>query len=455
MRLSSFIRTARAATGRLLATACAMAVSAGTAGAQGTVANQPARDFEAEARRILAATPLIDGHNDLAEQLRDRWSNHLDRIDLAAEASALSPPLHTDIPRLRRGAVGGVFLAAYVPASLEGPAAVPVLFEQIDVIQRLVERYAKDLSLALTAADVERIHRGGKIAALIGIENGGAIDNSLGVLRQAYICGARYLTLTHLKNTDWADATDWPLVAPNLPAHGGLSAFGQEVVREMNRLGMLVDLSHTSDQTARAALKTSQAPVIFSHSAARALCNHSRNVPDEILRLLAANDGVVMIAFVPEFISEQVRIAEQPGDAEWRRLSDLYPGDSTRAAKEWDMWRLANPAALRATVSQVADHIDHVRRVVGIDHVGVGSDFDGFEGAIVGLEDVSRYPTLFAELLRRGYTATEVRKVAGENILRVMREAERVAARLRRERPASDVLITDLDAPPAPPVASR
>jgi len=450
----SCLRPAAHAVSRLVVVVCVIGLSAGVIWAQGAVGKTSGRDFEAEARRILAGTPLVDGHNDLAEQLRDRWANHLGRIDLTRDESTLSPPLRTDIPRLRRGLVGGAFMSAYVPASLAGPAAVPVLFEQIDVIRRLVERYPEDFALALSASDVERIHHSGKIAVLIGVENGVAIDDSLAVLRQAYACGARYLTLTHSRNTAWADAGNWPLVAPNVPEHGGLTAFGREVVREMNRLGMLVDLSHASDQTAVAALQTSEAPVIFSHSGARALCNHPRDVPDDILHLLAAKGGVVMVVLVPEFVSEEVRIAEQPADAEWRRLRDLYPDDTHRADAEFETWRATHPATVRATVAQLADHVDHIRRVAGIDHVGIGTDFDGFEGAIVGLEDVSRYPALFAELLRRGYTEAEVRKVAGENILRVMREAERVGVRLQRERPASDALITELDAPPSPPVGS-
>ncbi len=403
--------------------------------------SSPTPDLEAQARRILAGTPLVDGHNDLAENLLDRFGNHLGKIDLAAGTHALARPLHTDIPRLRRGAVGGVFFAAFVPPSLEGAAAVPVMFEQIDVIRRMAERYPDAFALATSAAEVEQAHRRGRIAALIGIENGQAIGNSLAVLRQAYGAGARYMTLTHWKSTAWADA------GTDAPRHGGLSPFGREVVREMQRLGMLVDLSHVSDDTMRDALEIAEAPLIFSHSSARALCNHPRNVPDEILRRVTENHGIVMVNFAPGFVSEEVRVAESPLEAEWTRLEQLHPDDSDKVNLGVKAWRDAHPTP-RATLAQVADHVDHIRRVAGIDHVGLGSDFDGIGETPIGLEDVSCYPALVAELLRRGYSEPDVRKVAGENILRVLREAERAAARLQRQRPPSDARIGELDAPP-------
>jgi membrane dipeptidase len=439
--LSRTDRTRRA--GRLRALTAVLALTLATAApvaAQGQPAS-PA-ELEAQARRILAGTPLVDGHNDLAENLLNRFDNHLGAIDLAAGTHTLARPLHTDIPRLRRGAVGGVFFAAFVAPSLEGAAAVPVLFEQIDVIRRMAERYPQAFVLAATAAQVEQAHSSGRIAALIGIENGQAIDNSLAVLRQAYGAGARYMTLTHWNSTAWADA------GTDEPRHGGLSPFGREVVREMQRLGMLVDLSHVSDDTMRDALEIAEAPVIFSHSSARALCNHPRNVPDEILRRVAANRGIVMVNFAPGFVSEEVRVAEEPLEAEWNRLEKLHPGDQAKVEEGVRAWRQAHPIP-KATLAQVADHVDHIRRVAGIDHVGLGSDFDGIGETPVGLEDVSCYPALVAELLRRAYSERYVRKVAGENILRVMREAERTAARLQRARPPSDARIGDLDAPTA------
>lgn len=400
--------------------------------------------LEARAIKILADVPLIDGHNDVPEQLRDRVKDRLDRLDLASDTSTLDPPMHTDIPRLRKGHVGGQFWSVYVSTTLKGSAAVQAAFEQIDVVHRMAERNPETFAMAYTAADVERIHRSGKIACLIGMEGGHSIGDSLAVLRQAYDCGARYMTLTHWNDTDWADA------ATDTPHHDGLTKFGREVVREMNRLGMLVDLSHVSDKTMLDALETSEAPVIFSHSSARALCNHVRNVPDGILRKLAAKGGIVMVNFAPGFVSEEVRTWEQPEKVEWRRLENLYPNDEKKVSKELRAWTEKHPGP-KATLVQVADHIDHIRDVAGIDHVGLGSDFDGISRTPVGLEDVSKYPALLAELLRRGYSAEHVKKVTGGNILRVLREAEKVAERLRKTRLPSEALIEELDAPPTAP----
>ena len=426
----------------------AVAVVALLAGALALAVGQqsPARKatLEAEAVKILTEAPLVDGHNDVPEQLRDRVKDHLERLDLASDTSTLDPPMHTDIPRLRKGHVGGQLWSVYVPTTLTGPAAVQFLFEQIDVVHRMTERYPETFTMAYTAADVERIFRAGRIACLIGMEGGHSIGNSLAVLRVAYACGARYLTLTHWIDTDWADA------ATDKARHGGLTKFGREVVREMNRLGMLVDLSHVSDKTMLDALEVSEAPVIFSHSSARALCNHVRNVPDEILRKVAANGGIAMVNFAPGFISEEVRTWEQPEEVEWRRLEKLYPNDQKRAWKELKTWIAQHPGP-KATLAQVADHIDHVRAVAGIDNVGLGSDFDGIGRTPTGLEDVSKYPALVAELLRRGYSPDDVKKVAGGNILRVMREAEKAAERLRKTRLPSDALIEELDVPAAVP----
>ena len=285
---------------------------------------------------------------------------------------------------------------------------------------------------------------------LVGVEGGHAIGNSLAVLRAAHLCGARYLTLTHMKNNDWADAALWPEVGNDTAPHAGLTAFGREVVREANRLGVLVDLSHTADATMRAALEVSEAPVIFSHSGARALCDHARNVPDEILRRIATNRGIVMVDFVPPFITEEHRAYSGPATAEWRRLEERHPGDTKTVQSELRAWRTQHPAPV-VTLAQVADHVDHVRRVAGIEHVGLGSDFDGFDHFPQGLEDPSKIPALLEELLRRGYSTEDVRRIAGGNLLRVLREAEQVAERLRRIRPASDALIEELDREPAIP----
>jgi membrane dipeptidase len=378
-------------------------------------------------RQVLRTVPLIDGHNDLAWQYRKR-KNDLDAIDLAKDTSTLKQPLFTDLPRLRAGGVGGQFWAAYVPATLPGPEAVQATLEQIDVIHRFVARYPKDLALALTAADIERIHRQGKIASLIGVEGGHSINNSLAVLRTLYDLGARYMTLTHTRTIDWADA------AGDTPRHHGLTPFGEEVVREMNRLGMMVDLAHVSDDTMRAALKVSRAPVIFSHSSARALCNSPRDVPDDILQTTAQHGGIVMVCFLPGFLTERGREALEQFDAEQDRLKKLHPDDPTAVDAAMIAWRKARPSAHEAALTDVADHIDHIRQIAGIDHVGIGSDFEGFRGPPEGLEDVSKYPALLAELQRRGYTKSDLEKVAGLNLLRVFRDVERVAAGQQRSR---------------------
>lgn len=397
------------------------------------------------ARRILREVPLVDGHNDVPWELRQRVSNHLDKLDLAQDTTRLEKPMMTDIPRLRQGGVGAQFWSVYIPTELSGPQAVGAVMEQIDVVHRLVERYPEAFELATTAADIERIHKAGKIASLIGMEGGHSIDNSLGVLRQLYAAGARYMTITHSKNNDWADS------GTDAPKHNGLTPFGEEVIREMNRLGMLVDLSHVSPDTMKDAMAVSEAPVIFSHSSARALDAHPRNVPDEVLRKLPEDGGVVMVTFVPSFVSEEVRAWNSTEDAEEARLKALNPDNPDAVKTGLDAWHKAHPQP-KATLAQVADHIEHVRKVAGVDHVGIGSDFDGITSTPVGLEGVETYPALLAELLRRGWTDGEIKKLAGENVLRVMREVEKVSARLRKERQASDALIQELDGPaPAAP----
>ena len=383
-----------------------------------------------EVRALLREAPLIDGHNDLPWQYRKR-SNDLEAINLAGDTSKLQDPLVTDIPRLRAGGVGGQFWAVYVPPTLPGPAAVQATLEQIDLVHRLVARYPDTFERARTPTDIERIHRHGKVASLIGIEGGHSINNSLAVLRMTYQLGARYMTLTHTKNTAWADA------AGDKPDHHGMTSFGEEVVREMNRLGMMVDLAHVSDDTMRAALKVSRAPVIFSHSSARGVCDSPRNVPDDILELTARNGGVVMVCFLPGYLTERACQAMAASDAEQERLRKLYPENSAPLAEAMSAWHEAHPSFHQSSLSDVADHIDHVRKVAGIDHVGIGSDFDGFHGAVEGLEDVSKYPALLAELLRRGYSKEDLKKLAGRNLLRVFREVEKVATELHTVSPTS------------------
>ncbi|HYL04710.1 MAG TPA: dipeptidase [Thermoanaerobaculia bacterium] len=420
----------------------AAAPSGGAAAASTTGGWQPPDPALVErARGLLREVPLIDGHNDLPWQLRERFHDQLGKLDLRLDTSGLRPPLHTDIPRLRRGCVGGQLWSVYVPVELAGPAAVQAVLEQIDVVHRLAELYPDTFELAASAGDVVRIHRAGRIASLIGVEGGHSIGNSLAVLRELYRAGARYMTITHSKDDDWADS------ATDQPRHGGLTRFGEEVVREMNRLGMLVDLSHVSPRTMQAAMAVSAAPVIFSHSSARALDGHPRNVPDEVLAMLPREGGMVMVSFVTSFTSEAVRAYDAERNGVEAQFKTLYPEDSGRVERELAAWSAAHPAP-HATLAQVADHIDHVRQVAGIDHVGLGSDFDGTTSLPDGLEDVAQYPVLLAELLRRGYSDAEVKKVAGANLLRVLGEAERVAARLRAERPPSDARLEDLDGRP-------
>jgi len=382
----------------------------------------------AEVRRILKNVPLIDGHNDVPWQYRKR-SNDFSALDLAHDTAGLTPTMHTDIARLRKGCVGGQFWSVYVPTKPSGAEAVQATIEQIDVVHRMCARYPETFELALTADDVERIHRKGKIASLIGMEGGHSINNSLGTLRMMYRLGARYMTLTHVKNTDWADA------AGDEAKHHGLTPFGKDVVREMNRLGMLVDLSHVTDDTMRAALRVSKAPVIFSHSSARAICDHVRNVPDDVLRLTAANGGVVMVCFLPGYVNEVDRKDAESAKVERDRLVELYGEDMAKVNVGMAEWRKTHPDTNVATLKDVADHIDHIRKVIGVDYIGVGGDFDGFTGGVKGLEDVSKYPDLLAELLRRGYSKDDIKKIAGLNVLRALRGAERVAKELQATFP--------------------
>src|SRR5574341_6525 len=377
--------------------------------------------YRERALRLLRSVPLIDGHNDIPDAIRARGG--LDSVDFAAP----QPRLMTDIPKLRAGGVGAQFWAAYVPVSTIHGGTHPAVYslEQIDLVRRLCAKYPRDLALAVTAADIERNFKAGQVSCLIGIEGGHAIENSLGALRMFYALGVRYMTLTHWETIDWADA------ATDSARHDGLTAFGEDVVREMNRLGMMVDLSHVSDATMMDALRVSRAPVIYSHSSARTLSDHRRNVPDSILGRVAENGGLVMVNFNPGFVSESVRAFEER-NARYVRTLGI---DSTAAGDSLEAWS-KRPSAPRSTLAQVADHMDHIRQVAGVDHVGLGSDFDGISSVPVGLEDVSKFPDLVAELLRRGWSEADVKKVVGLNALRVMREVERAAAQLRSGAPA-------------------
>jgi membrane dipeptidase len=359
--------------------------------------SQPGADTHMEvARRVLSTTPLVDGHNDLPWAIRT-WEQA--PHDVAAYDLRTRTPGHTDIPRLRQGMVGAQFWSVYIPFRAVEEGAAKVQLEQIDIAHQVIRRYPDTFELALTADDAVRIFREGRIASMLGMEGGHAIENSLGALRAFYDLGVRYMTLTHSANIDWADS------CCAIPEHNGLTQFGREVVREMNRMGMMVDISHIAPKTMHDALDVTAAPVIFSHSNARAITDHPRNVPDDVLRRMRQNGGVVMVTFVPAFLT----------------------------------------TAPEATMADVIRHIEHIRDVAGVDHVGIGGDYDGISQVVVGMEDVSTYPALFAELSRRGWSEADLRKLAGENALRTWRDAERVALRLQRERNPSTATIQQLD----------
>jgi membrane dipeptidase len=377
----------------------------------------------ARAERILAQVPVIDGHNDLPSELLERFGGD----PYAAGLATGQPQLQTDLPRLRAGHVGAQFWSAYVENdSIATGAALRVALRQVDMIHRLVAAFPDRLELATTAADVERIEKHGKIASLIGVEGGHGIENSLAALRMLHELGVRYMTLTHNTTLPWADA------ALDYPRHLGLTPFGEEVVREMNRLGMFVDLSHVSADVMRDALRVSRAPVIFSHSSAFALVANPRNVPDDVLRLLARNGGVVMTNFCPCFTARGIDRWTARHDSAFLAAKAASP-DRGQALSALGAWERENPAP-RATLSDIADHVDHLVRVAGIDHVGLGGDYDGIGGDHpLGMPDVSSYPALFAELLRRGYAEQDLKKIAGLNLLRAMKEMEAVAKRLQAE----------------------
>ncbi|MET0556355.1 MAG: dipeptidase [Vicinamibacteria bacterium] len=376
------------------------------------------------ARALLDRVGLVDGHNDLPWVLRETAGSDLSRLDLRKRGATVD----TDIPRLREGRVSGQFWSVYIPSGLPNPARTQL--EQIELARRMIDAYPDAFLLATTAADVERARKEGKIASFLGMENGQALENSLGALRAFHALGVRYMTLTHGKNNDWADS------ATDTAVHGGLTPFGREVVREMNRLGMLVDLSHVSPDVMRQVLEISEAPVLFSHSSARALVDHRRNVPDDVLARMAKNGGVVMVTFIPPFVSKET--------AAWGKGLETTIFSAKTSAEmeriEKDYVALHGPAPI-ATLSQVADHVDHVARVAGHDHVGIGSDFYGSTDEPSGLADVSRFPDLFAELVRRGWSDADLEKLASGNVLRVLRGAEEVAARLAASRRPSTAVV--------------
>ncbi len=434
---------------RWMATALSMglALAASTAGGQAATrpatsrsGGQPLRNADfttrlAHVKQLLRTTPLVDSHNDLPWAMREDANAPLDVV-----AYDLNKPTKgmTDIARLRKGMVGGQFWSVYIPGEIRDSGYARVQLEQIDIMRRVIARYPKDLKWALTAAEVRAAHKQGKIGSLLGMEGGHAIENSLGALRAYYDLGARYMTLTHNVTLDWADA------AMDVPKHNGLTAFGKEVVREMNRLGMLVDLSHVSPAVMSHALDVSEAPVIFSHSAARGVTDVPRNVPDSILARLPKNGGVVMMTFVPGFTSQAIANYGNRVTAIRDSIARANPGNNDAQFKAIAAWREKNPTP-QATIKDVADHMDHIRQVAGAEHLGMGGDYDGITETVVGLEDVSKYPDLLAELVKRGWTDAELRGVAGENILRALSRAEVVSARLRTQRPASTKTIQQLD----------
>ena len=392
-----------------------------------TPATAQSIDPKVQARidRILKATPLIDGHNDIAEQLSENYERNIDGL-ASGTAQRNKKPLMTDMARLKQGRVGGQFWSVYIDGSITGDAAIRETLQQIDIVRRMVAAYPRDLEMAATADDVVRIHKAGRIASMIGVEGGRQIGGSLAALRLYYDLGARYMTLTHNQTTEWADA------ATDEPKYDGLSPFGVEVVKEMNRIGMLVDLSHVAPSTMKDAISASRAPVIFSHSSAGGISPHPRNVPDDVLKLLPANGGVVMVNFVPGFLSQAVWTWSADKDAEEARLKAIHRTSKADVATGLKAWEAAHPRPA-TDVRIVADHIEHIAKIAGYDHVGLGGDYDGIPYTPTGLEGVETYPVLFAELIRRGWSDANLAKLAGGNVLRALRRAEAVSASMKNE----------------------
>lgn len=389
----------------------------------------------ARARAVLTRSPVIDGHNDVPWKVRDARRNSLAGFDFANMSGEDAKLFHSDLPRLKAGGIGGVFWSVYVPATLPRDEAVKVTFEQIDIARRIIDANPTRMAFVTSAADARAAMKAGKLASLIGAEGGHSIGNSLGTLRQLYGAGVRYMTITHSLNNDWADS------ATDEPKHNGLTAFGREVVREMNRLGMLVDLSHVSPKTMADVLDVVAAPVIFSHSSARGVVDHSRNVPDDILRRMPANGGVVMVNFVLPFDSQPYRAWAASRSAAQARLKYLNPESKAAVESGLKSWDAAN-AAPRVDAKDVAAHIDHVRKVAGINHIGIGSDFDGVPLLPVDLSGAEQTVNLFAELVRRGYSDADLAKIAQGNVLRALGQAEQIATRLQKERASSEAVIT-------------
>jgi membrane dipeptidase len=389
----------------------------------------------ARAHAALSAVPLVDGHNDLPWRIREDTiaRANADKYDLAVKAPGM-----TDIPRLRSGQLGAQFWSVYIPGDSAAYGFAKMQAEEIAIATRFIEKYPDAFAWTLTAAEIRSAFAAHKIGSMLGVEGGHAIENSLDTLRSYYRQGARYMTLTHNVTLAWADA------ALDSAIHGGLTKFGEEVVHEMNRLGMLVDISHVSPGTMSDVLNVTEAPVIFSHSSARGLTDHARNVPDSILQRLPKNGGVVMVAFVPDFVSQKKADYAKAQRTAFDSIAKQAARDTVARATADTAWNKAHPSP-KATLADVADHIDYIRKVAGVDHVGIGSDFDGITENVVGLEDVSTFPVLFAELARRGWSDAELKKLAGENVLRAMEQAEQVAARLQKEHPASTATIEKVD----------
>jgi len=383
------------------------------------------KDEIRKVREILSSSPLVDGHNDTPWRYLWEHKGVLDSADFSKDTSGVNPIMMTDIPRMRKGGMGGQFWSAFILDKWAGKGASEKILKQVDLIQELTRRHPEDLETAASADDVERIHASGKIASLIGIEGGHSIENSINVLRELGSRGARYMTLGCSRSNEIADSPTGERL------HGGLSEFGKEVVLEMNRLGMMVDLSHTTDEVVRDVLEITKAPPIFSHSSCRALCSTLRNVPDDLMRKVAEKGGIIMITFVTMFITEGAHKVHMKKVEQWKRLEEKYPGDEEKVKQELKEWSRDHPYP-PVSLSDVADHIEHACRIAGKDHVGLGSDFAGFRHPPRGLEDVSCYPALLAELLRRGFSEGDIKKIAGKNILNVMRRVERIAGEMNR-----------------------